>query len=68
MPVRKENSKRKYRGFLENSIKFVRKRIQSAFSVIKKRFPAHIHAATHQGFELKVLLFVSAYGIEKAVY
>ncbi len=65
--VRKKNSKRKYNGFLENSIKFVRKRIESAFSVIKQRFPAHIHAVTHKGFELKVLLFVLAYGIEKAV-
>jgi len=53
MPLRKKNSKRK--------------RIESAFSLIKKRFPAHVHAVTHQGFELKVFLFVLAYGIEKAM-
>lgn len=68
MPLRKKNSKRKHGGFVENGIKFVRKRIKSAFSVIKQRFPAHIHAVTHQGFELKVFLFVLAYGIEKAMF
>lgn len=68
MPLRKKNSKRKHGGFVENGIKFVRKRIESAFSVIKQRFPAHIHAVTHQGFELKVFLFILAYGIEKAMF
>ena len=41
MPLRKKNSKRKRGGFVENGIKFIRKRIESAFSVIKQRFPAH---------------------------
>ncbi|WP_417910944.1 IS982 family transposase [Candidatus Electronema sp. PJ] len=68
MPLRKKNSKRKRDRFVENGIKFIRKRIESAFSVIKQRFPAHIHAVTHQGFELKVFLFVLAYGIEKAMF
>ena len=68
MPLRKKNSKRKYGGFIENGIKFVRKRIESAFSVIKQRFPADIHAVTHQGFELKVFLFVLACRIEKAAF
>ncbi len=67
MPVRKKNSKRKYSGFLENSIKFVRKCIESAFIVINQRFQSDIHAVTPHGFELKVLLFVLAFGIEKAV-
>ncbi len=68
MPLRKKNSKRKHGVFVENGIKFVRKRIESAFSVIKRRFPAHILAVTHQGFELKVFLFVLSYGIEKAIF
>jgi hypothetical protein len=68
MPLRKKNSKRKHSGFVANGIRFVRKRIESAFSVIKQRFPAHIHAVTHQGFELKVFLFVLAYGIEKTMF
>jgi hypothetical protein len=53
---------------LKNGIKFVRKRIESAFSVINQLAPAHIHAVTHQGFELKVFLFVLAYGIEKSMF
>jgi hypothetical protein len=66
-PVRKKNSKRKYEAFAEDGIKFIRKRIESVFSVIKQRFPAHIHAVTSHGFELKVFLFILAYGIEKAM-
>lgn len=68
MPIRKKNSKRKYESFTESGIKLIRKRIESAFSVIKQRFPAHIHAVTHRGFELKVFLFILAYGIEKAMF
>ncbi|TAA74868.1 MAG: hypothetical protein CDV28_1151, partial [Candidatus Electronema aureum] len=49
-------------------VKFIRKRIESAFSVITQRFPAHIHAVTSHGFELKVFLFILAYyGIEKTM-
>jgi hypothetical protein len=66
-PVRKKNSKRKYESFIGDGISFIRKRIESAFSVIKQRFPAHIHAVTSHGFELKVFLFILAYGIEKAM-
>jgi hypothetical protein len=65
-PVRK-NSKRKYESFIGDGVKFIRKRIESAFSVITQRFPAHIHAVTSHGFELKVFLFILAYGIEKAM-
>jgi hypothetical protein len=68
MPIRKKNSKRKYESFTESGIKLIRKRIESAFSVIKQRFPAHIHAVTRRGFELKVFLFILAYGIEKAMF
>ena len=53
--ARKNNSKR----FIGDGIKFIRKRIESAFSVITQRFPAHIHAVTSHGFELKVFLFIS---------
>ena len=43
-PVRKKNSKRKYESSAESEIKLIRKRIESAFSVISQKFPAHIHA------------------------
>lgn len=66
-PVRKKNSKRKYESFAGDGVKFVRKRIESAFSVITQRFPRHIHAVTSRGFELKIFLFILAYGIEKTM-
>ena len=66
-PIRKKNSKRKYETFTEDGIKLIRKRVESAFSAIKQRFPAHIHAVTARGFELKVFLFILAYGIEKTM-
>lgn len=66
-PVRKKNSKRKYDSIIEDGIKLIRKRIESAFSVITQKFPAHIHAVTSRGFELKVFLFILAYGIEKTM-
>jgi hypothetical protein len=66
-PVRKKNSTRKYESFVGDGVKFIRKRIESAFSVIAQRFPAHIHAVTSHGFELKVFLFILAYGIEKTM-
>ena len=64
-PIRKKNLKRKYETFAEDGIKLIRKRIESVFSVIAQIFPAHIHAVMAQGFELKIFLFVLAYGIEK---
>jgi hypothetical protein len=60
-------SERKYEVVAEDGIKFIRKRIESAFSVIAQKFPAHIHAVTAQGFELKIFLFILACGIEKAM-
>jgi hypothetical protein len=64
-PARKKNSKRKYDSFIEDGIKFIRKRIESVFSVIKQRFSGHIHAVTAQGFELKIFLFILAYLLKK---
>ena len=66
-PIRKKNSKIKYEAFIGYGIKSIRKRIESAFSVITQRFPAYIHAVTSHGFELKVFLLILAYGIEKTM-
>lgn len=63
MPIRKKNSKRNYDSFISEGIKYIRKRIESIFSIIEQWFPNHIHA----GFEIKTLLFVLAYGIEAAI-
>ncbi len=67
MPVRKNNSLRRYDSLIDQGIKYIRKKIESVFSVIEQKFPSHIHAVTSRGFELKTLLFVLAYGIQAAV-
>jgi hypothetical protein len=67
MPIRKKNSKRNYEFIDSLGIKYIRKRIKTVFSLIKQRFPHHIHAVNHQGFELKTLLFIFAYGITVAI-
>jgi hypothetical protein len=66
-PIRKKNSKRKYEYLAGDGIKIIRKRIESTFSVISQKFPKHIHAVTSRGFELKVFLFILAYGTEKTM-
>ena len=48
-----EPCQKKYESLTGYGISFIRKRIGSALSVIKQRFPDHIHAVTSHGFELK---------------
>jgi hypothetical protein len=63
-PIRKEHSKRgipPYMAFVQHDY---RKRIETAASLIARRFPNTIHAVTARGFELKVFLFVLAYSID----
>jgi hypothetical protein len=67
MPVRKKNSKRKYDTLTERGIRYIRKRTESFFSVIEQQFPRHIHAVTPRGFELKILMFVLAFGIQASM-
>jgi hypothetical protein len=67
MPIRKKNSTRKREPLFEAGIKYVRKKIESVFSVIVQKLPRHIHAVTPRGFELKIILFVLAYSIQKAM-
>ena len=64
-PIRKKNSKRKSSGFLEQIRKKKRRIIESAFSCIEKLMPRSIHAVTINGFKLKAMLFVLAYGFYK---
>jgi Transposase DDE domain len=63
-PIRKEHSKRAFpphTAFVQHDY---RKRIETAASLIARRFPNTIHAITARGFELKVFLFVLAYSID----
>lgn len=58
LPIRKKNSKRKlppWTIYLQN---VYRKTVETAGSLIKRRWPYHIHAVTAACFELKVTLFV----------
>jgi hypothetical protein len=60
-PTRRKNSLRPVdgcRAYLEGR---ARKRIETTISVLEQTFPRAIHAATPQGFESKVFLFVLAY-------
>ena len=66
-PTRKKNSRRKRESLFETGIKYVRKKIESVFSVIEQKLPRHIHAVTPRGFELKIILFVLACSIQKAM-
>jgi hypothetical protein len=67
MPIRKKNSRRKYDFLTGAGIGYVRKKIETVFSLIERKFPAHIHAVTPRGFELKTLLFILTCGIQAAV-
>jgi hypothetical protein len=63
-PIRKEHSKRAFPPYMAFVQHYYRKRIETAASLIARRFPNTIHAVTARGFELKVFLFVLAYSID----
>ena len=63
-PIRKEHATRAippYMAFVQHDS---RKRIETAGSLIARRWPNTIHAVTARGFELKVFLVVLAYSID----
>lgn len=63
---RKSNSKRKdepYRAFLKQ---YMRKAVETEFSVLTALMPKTIHAVTFQGFQIKLLAFILAFSINKA--
>ena len=43
------------------------KKIETVFSLIEQKLPAHMHAVTSRGFELKTLLFLLACAVQAAV-
>jgi len=59
-PIRKKNSARKTPAYIGYLQAVFRKRIETAFSQIKRWMPTSIHAVTARGFELKAFLFVLA--------
>ncbi len=63
---RKNNSKRKdepYQAFLKQ---YMRRAIETEFSVLTALMPKTIHAVTFQGFQIKLLTFIIAFSINKA--
>lgn len=63
---RKNNSKRKdepYQAFLKQ---YMRKAVETEFSVLTALMPKTIHAVTFQGFQIKLLAFILAFSINKA--
>jgi hypothetical protein len=67
-PIRKKNSKRGGGSFLAKIRQKKRKTIESMFSCIEKLMPRSIHAVTKAGFELKVTLFILAFGVSKLCF
>lgn len=67
-PIRKKNSRRKGSSLLAKIRQKKRKIIETMFSCIEKLMPRSIHAVTKAGFELKVTLFILAYGVTKLCF
>jgi hypothetical protein len=62
-PIRKKNSKRPFPPWICFLQSTYRKIVETTGSLIERLMPKSIHAVTHQGFELKVGLFVLAASI-----
>src|SRR5262249_3466464 len=58
MPIRKKNSKRAVPPYISFVQSYHRKRVETAGSLLAQLLPKSIHAATSQGFALKLALFV----------
>ncbi len=58
---RKSNSKRPRSGCMDYIIKSLRKKVETAFSVLTNLFPKKIHATTEKGFALKCAFFIAAF-------
>jgi hypothetical protein len=64
---RKSNSKRKRAGWLEFLITFMRKRVETGFSMLTNLLPKSIHAVTDKGFMIKCASLVTAFTCWKAM-
>ena len=65
-PLRKKNSKRYDEPLVRSYKKMIRKRIETAFSLISSLFPKWIHAVTLRGFLIKISLFIFASTLDRA--
>ena len=65
LPLRKSNSKRPVPPWTHYLQARYRKAVETAGSLLERLLPKSIHAVTAQGFELKVVLFVIAFGFHR---
>ena len=66
-PERKKNSKRPVPGYVAYLQTIERKIVETSGSILSTLLPKSIHAVTARGFELKVMLFVLAYSVSRAL-
>ncbi|GAK59391.1 transposase [Candidatus Vecturithrix granuli] len=66
-PSCKRHSKRQISYHDERYKQVMRKHVESSFSNITRFFPKNIHAVTPKGFELNVVLFILAFGIQSVL-
>jgi hypothetical protein len=64
---RKRNSKRKDEPWVRFLKEYMRKGVETTFSMLKALFLRKIHAVTFRGFLLKLLLFILAFTLDKLV-
>ncbi len=65
-PIRKKNSTRYDEPLVRQYKKMIRRRIETAFSLISSLFPKWIHAVTLRGFLIKISLFIFASTLDRA--
>jgi hypothetical protein len=68
MEARKSNSKRKHEPWEDYIINVSRKGIETMFNQITAMFPKRIHAKASQGFILKLVIFIFAFTLNKAIF
>lgn len=65
IPERKANLTRQYSGCTRYLQSILRKKIETAFSMLVRLFPRKIHAVTKAGFLLKIVIFVVSFSLKE---
>jgi hypothetical protein len=66
-PDRKANLTRQHSGGIRYMQSILRKRIETAFSMLVRLFPRKIHAVTKAGFLLKIIIFVISFSLSQLI-
>lgn len=65
IPDRKANLTRQHSGCIRYLQSILRKRVETAFSILVRLFPRKIHAVTKAGFLLKIVIFVVSFSLQQ---